>query len=512
MKGRREEFSPYWLQTGMPSIENVEMPGQTFMFPWDYPWPHQSPLAMWPASNPSGSSALPPALASAPLAGNLDPSSLYWPQTATPTGVSSGFPTSQPTNHSWEWRRQGPASPGWDYSAMPMPSAPSSTSPSAPPPSSWDPSSPSLWHRPVGTDAVFPMPPAQKAGEPSTEPRSNEEVMSSDARNLLPARPRVPFYGPGDVLLPEPEPAAAAPPMDFRTRLRDALSDANVRYYAGPGFYEAIQKLHALTQLLPGSGTTQSMDDGAQAGQALDRGDYFKAAGHLGMGTVNLGLDWLPGGKVLAIPIGAAAKSFPRARVKIAEELEDAGQSVSQVARETGLHRGKEGKWRFEASDAGYHVRPEIGALDAEGYRVAPLFEHHVHPALQEAYPQFAGIKSRLKIDPSQNPTGAFDPRTNTLTVRAGNIKEAEEVGIHELVHPIQEYEGHARGGGVGTIIRSVLKGMSWDDAIKNYARLAGEAEAANAAKRLRWSDEQRRAQPFPETEWPPREHQTVHD
>jgi hypothetical protein len=35
---------------------------------------------------------------------------------------------------------------------------------------------------------------------------------------------------------------------------------------------------------------------------------------------------------------------------------------------------------------------------------------------------------------------------------------------------------------------------MSWDDAIKNYARLAGEAEAANAAKRLRWSDEQRRA------------------
>jgi hypothetical protein len=336
--------------------------------------------------------------------------------------------------------------------------------------------------------------------------------MSSDARNLLPARPRVPFYGPGDVLLPEPEPAAAAPPMDFRTRLRDALSDANVRYYAGPGFYEAIQKLHALTQLMPGSGTTQSMDDGAQAGQALDRGDYFKAAGHLGMGTVNLGLDWLPGGKVLAIPIGVAAKSFPRARVKIAEELEDAGQSVSQVARETGLHRGKEGKWRFEASDAGYHVRPEIGALDAEGYRVAPLFEHHVHPALQEAYPQFAGIKSRLKIDPSQNPTGAFDPRTNTLTVRAGNIKEAEEVGIHELVHPIQEYEGHARGGGVGTIIRSVLKGMSWDDAIKNYARLAGEAEAANAAKRLRWSDEQRRAQPFPETEWPLREHQTVHD
>ena len=33
------------------------------------------------------------------------------------------------------------------------------------------------------------------------------------------------------------------------------------------------------------------------------------------------------------------------------------------------------------------------------------------------------------------------------------------------------EYEGHARGAGAGTIIRSLRKGMSWDDAIKNYVQ-----------------------------------------
>ena len=61
--------------------------------------------------------------------------------------------------------------------------------------------------------------------------------------------------------------AQAAPPTDFRTRLLEALSDKNLRYYAGPGFSEFIDKLAALVPLLPGSGTVQSMQDSAQAGK-----------------------------------------------------------------------------------------------------------------------------------------------------------------------------------------------------------------------------------------------------
>jgi hypothetical protein len=143
MSTRREEFTPYWLQTAMPSIDSAEMPGLEVTYPWDYPWPHQSPLVRWSASNPSGPSALPPA----------------FPATALHAGANSGFPAVPPTNQPGEQWPQGSTSAGWDYAAMPMPSAPSPTSPPTPPPSSWDPSSPSLWQTSVGADAQFPPPP-----------------------------------------------------------------------------------------------------------------------------------------------------------------------------------------------------------------------------------------------------------------------------------------------------------------------------------------------------------------
>ena len=43
MNSRPDEFTPYWLQTAMPSTGNGEMPGQPVMFPWEYPWPHTAP-------------------------------------------------------------------------------------------------------------------------------------------------------------------------------------------------------------------------------------------------------------------------------------------------------------------------------------------------------------------------------------------------------------------------------------------------------------------------------------
>jgi hypothetical protein len=348
------------------------------------------------------------------------------------------------------------------------------------------------WTSPTKTDATaWPASPVPSASIPPQEP------------------PTVPLSLPhgwhhGSVN----PPAAPVPPATFAAWLRNVLSDRNVRYYAGPGFYQALQKVAALAQLLPGSGTVQSTQDGAEAGQELEAGNYGKAAAHLGLGAVNAGLDWLPGGKVLAIPLGMGARTFPRARVKIAEEMEAAGYTAPQVVRETGLYRGKEGKWRFEASDADYRVRPDVGVLDQEGYRVAPLFEQLVHPVLKEAYPQFANITSRIKIDPSQRrPDGGFNPLTNTIRIIARNAEEAEKIGIHELVHLIQRHEGFARGGHFMEFVRA---GVELPEALQRYKQLAGEIEALNAEKRLRWSDVQRRAKPFPETEDLPRDQQII--
>lgn len=202
---------------------------------------------------------------------------------------------------------------------------------------------------------------------------NNGGVAAANASKQQPTEARVPLYGPGDVLLPPPEPAPAPPPTDFRTWLRDALSDENTRYYLGPHFFEALRKLHALTQLLPGSGTVQSAQDASRASEQAQAGNYGRAAAHLGMGTVNAALDWLPPAK-LAIIGGTMAKTFPWDRLPTAMGMEAAGKSVDEIWRAAGLARAADDRWTFDISDKGYQVRPNAGEPTIwEGVTHAPL-------------------------------------------------------------------------------------------------------------------------------------------
>jgi hypothetical protein len=167
--------------------------------------------------------------------------------------------------------------------------------------------------------------------------------------------------------------------------LRDALSDQNVRYYAGPHLYEALLKLHALTQLLPGSGTVQATQDASLAGEEAKVGNYGKAAAHLGLGTVNAALDWLPPAK-LAIIGGTMARTFPWNKLSTAMKMEAAGKSADDIWRATGLERAADERWTFEIPDKGYQVNPNAGERMGPGsLTVAPLYEHHAHPGMQEA-------------------------------------------------------------------------------------------------------------------------------
>jgi hypothetical protein len=179
---------------------------------------------------------------------------------------------------------KGPS--GWHLPMSPFPSV----LPSVPPPDSWNPSGPTLRHPTTGVNAALLSSPTQ-ATDPWPE---NSSPTASNAPKPPPAPPTVPFYGPNDVLMPRPEPGPPAPPKDFRTWLRDSLSDDNVRYYLGPHLFEVLRKIHSLTQLLPGSGSVQSMEDSARANEELQQGNYGNAAAHLGMGTLNAGLDWVP--------------------------------------------------------------------------------------------------------------------------------------------------------------------------------------------------------------------------
>jgi len=166
--------------------------------------------------------------------------------------------------------------------------------------------------------------------------------------------------------------------------------DENVRYYAGPHLYEALVKLHALTQVLPGSGTVQSTQDASLAGEEAKAGNYGKAAAHLGLGTVNAALDWLPPAK-LALIGGTMARTFPWSQLPTAMKMEAAGKSADEIWRATGLERAADERWTFEIPDTGYQVNPNAGKrIGSESLTVAPLYEHHVHPGVQEAYPSLS--------------------------------------------------------------------------------------------------------------------------
>jgi hypothetical protein len=347
--------------------------------------------------------------------------------------------------------------------------------------------------------------PAEPTHQPATDPSSG----TTGSLLVQSASPReVSVHGSnGSYLSAGSEPTPPTPPKDFRTRLLEALSDKNIRYYAGPGFSEFIDKLAGLVPLLPGSGTVQSMQDGAQAGKDLEAGNYASAAAHLGAGVTNLGLDWLPAGKQLAILGGIAAKTFPWAKLKIAEAMEKAGKSVDEIWRATGLERGADNRWRFEISDRGYRVKPNVGVLDNEGFRVAPLYEQQVHPGMQAAYPNLAEAKSKIRIDPNMRIEwrGSFTP--GHIEIETPSRSEVRTVSTHELQHMIDYLERHARGG---QPLEFLKPGVLREEAYQLYRRLAGEVAARNAKERLYHSELQRLRRSPQRTEDTPRDQQIV--
>jgi len=448
----RPETWPYWMPNSLVGARTPAAPPRDV---WDTPWPGTSRRG---------------------ILGNLtrpveemwaDPSAgVAWPL-ATPTNPPAFWPTLP------EVRRSQNSTFSWD------------TSPAA--------------------GSGFPGTAAQTFERPSVNLSPEERsVTTPTGPQGSSTQPSPPFYGPGDVLLPRPEPAP--PPRDFRTWLHDTLSDENVRYYAGPHLYESLLKLRVLAQLLlPGSGTVQSTQDASLAREEAKAGNYGKAAAHLGLGTVNAALDWLPPTK-LAIIGGTMARTFPWDKLPTAMKMEAAGKSADEIWRMTGLERAADERWTFEIPDKGYQVNPNAGErIGTQSLTVAPLYEHHAHPGMQEAYPGLANWQSRLTIDPLENPRGATDVNRNWVAVHAPSLEWARKVGIHELKHVIDKIEKHPPGGSPDQFMKLRIPEQ---EAYDLYNRLVGEVAARNAQKRLDWGDIIRRYRRPGATEDVPRHRQ----
>jgi hypothetical protein len=374
-----------------------------------------------------------------------------------------------------------------------------------------DPSAGVAWPlaTPTNPPAFWPTVPEVSRSQNSTSswdtsPAADSGFPGTAAPRESSTHPSPPLYGPGDVLLPRPEPAPPPSPRDFRTWLHDTLSDENVRYYAGPHLYESLLKLRVLAQLLlPGSGTVQSTQDASLAREEAKAGNYGKAAAHLGLGTVNAALDWLPPAK-LAIIGGTMARTFPWNKLPTAMKMEAAGKSPEEIWRATGLERAADERWTFEIPDKGYQVNPNAGERRG-ALTVAPLYEHHAHPGMQEAYPGLSNWESRLTVSPLEKPGGATNVSRSRLAVYAPNLELARSAGIHELKHSIDWVEKHPPGGSPHQFMK---RGIPEQEAYDLYNKLVGEVAARNAQKRLNWGDTIRRYRRPATTEDVPRHRQ----
>jgi hypothetical protein len=431
----------------------------------------------------------------------------------TPSGILGQFsqPLDPPQVNPWS-QVTGPAA--WNSPTLPGPSASAASATSTPQNGSWYQNSPS-WVRsalPLGANVGFSAAPAEPAYHPWADPLSDDIGRSPwdrPPRFASPTQPPpvLPMHGPEGWYYPgaQLDPTPPAPPKDFRTRLREALSDENVRHYAGPHLYDALRKFAGLAQLLPGSGTVQSTEDGAKAGEELEAGHYGNAATHLGMGMGNAALDWFPPAK-FALLGGMHATTFPWLKLPKAEAMERAGKSVNEIWRATGLERDAAGRWRFEISDAAYRVNPNAGILSKDGFRVASLFRQQIHPDLQMAYPGLAKAKSLIYIDPQlTTERGWFKPGLIGSEVR--NESELQHYGIHELQHMIDYLERFARGGSEAEFR---MLGFSKAEANDLYNRLMGEVVARNVQLRRRLDEQYRKRRSPLSTEDIPRDQQII--
>jgi hypothetical protein len=147
--------SPLWLQTALPSgaaLGLPALPDPSFKFPWEYPWPHKSPLDTRASSTPPNLFGLSPTFPPAPPPSSGDPSSPSLRHTHV--GANAGFPAlpARPVVKPWN-------DPWPIIQAQTNPFALSPTLPSAPPLQHLD--SGKYWPAALAPSGASAQPPAQ---------------------------------------------------------------------------------------------------------------------------------------------------------------------------------------------------------------------------------------------------------------------------------------------------------------------------------------------------------------
>lgn len=151
----------------------------------------------------------------------------------------------------------------------------------------------------------------------------------------------------------------------------------------------------------------------------------------------------------------AEEKTYRMDNLKVAEKMERGKKDAKAIKLATGWERGADGKWRYEMPDAKIKDMKDIG-----GGHIVKRFDDDMlwndgklayvidAPGLFEAYPQLKNV--RIDTDAIMNDmpsNGEYNPKTNTITIHADELKYMNSILNHEIQHAIQFIEGFATGG-----------------------------------------------------------------
>ena len=151
----------------------------------------------------------------------------------------------------------------------------------------------------------------------------------------------------------------------------------------------------------------------------------------------------------------AEEKTYRMDNLKVAEKMERGKKDAKAIKLATGWERGADGKWRYEMPDAKIKDMKDIG-----GGNIVKRFDDDMlwndgkladvidAPGLFEAYPQLKDV--RIDTDAIMNDmpsNGEYNPKTNTITIHADELKYMNSILNHEIQHAIQFIEGFSTGG-----------------------------------------------------------------
>lgn len=140
---------------------------------------------------------------------------------------------------------------------------------------------------------------------------------------------------------------------------------------------------------------------------------------------------------------GVKSKTFDRARLQKAQEMEAQGYHRDEIWRDTQTFRGYEGRWRQEISDRDMKFHDKNWE-QGKNYKLAEIVDH---PELYKAYPELKNVN--FKVDNDIPYIAVYNSAEDAIKVNLNRAKTTDnllDIITHEVQHKVQKAEGFEQG------------------------------------------------------------------